>query len=86
MGNRENSTVEQVFSERTKKNEERVYLDQELVDYLDRLQTKLNFRRRSQALRHCIEQQRARDPIPPTSNQNPAASRSRADRQLTGST
>lgn len=86
MRNRENSTVERVFSERRKKNEERVYLDQDLVDYLDRLQMKLNFRRRSQALRHCIEQQRAREPIPPTTNQKPVAASSRADRQLTGST
>ena len=84
MGNRENSTVERVFSDRPKKNEERVYLDQELVDYLDHLQAKLNFRRRSQALRHCIVQQRARELMPPTSDQEPAGSISHANRQLQG--
>lgn len=66
MGTNSTATVESAVSKRPSKNEERVYLDQDLVDFLERLQKQKNFRRRSQALRHCIEQQYARDPLLPS--------------------
>lgn len=68
MKSHSSSTVEPAVSKRPSKNEERVYLDQDLVDFLDRLQRQKKFRRRSQALRHCIEQQFERDPLLPSAS------------------
>jgi hypothetical protein len=66
MGTNRTGTVEPAVSKRPSKHEERVYLDEDLIGFLERLQKQKKFRRLSQALRHCIEQQYARDPILPS--------------------
>lgn len=66
MGTNSTATVEPAVSKRPSKREERVYLDEDLAGFLERLQKQKNFRRLSQALRHCIEQQYARDPLLPS--------------------
>ena len=60
MKNPETSTVEPLMSKRPSKNEQRVYLDEELDRFLEGLQQAKGFKYRSEALRYCISQERAR--------------------------
>lgn len=60
MGKPETSTVEPVVRKRPSKTEQRVYLDEELENFLDRLRRSKGFRYGSEALRYCILKELAR--------------------------
>lgn len=72
-------------SKRPTKNEERVYLDDELTDFLSELQREKGSQFRSQALRYCIQRERMRDHRRPIEAAYRQRQRSKAgDRQPTG--
>ena len=56
----EQAAVDGGRAQRPSKAEQRVYLDDELVDFLDRLQRAKGFSTGSQTLRYCICQEMAR--------------------------